>query len=57
MPYQISKFTLRIDSDLLKKFCYVAEYNARSNNRELEILIRKHVNEFEKKHGKIVPYL
>lgn len=55
MSYQISKFTLRIDSDLLKKFCYVAEYNARSGNREMEILIRKHVSAFEKKHGKIVP--
>lgn len=55
MSFQISKFTLRINSDLLQKFCYVAEYNARSANRELEILIRKHVNEFEKKHGKIIP--
>ena len=29
------KFTLRVESELLKKFRYVAEYNARSANREL----------------------
>lgn len=55
MSFQISKFTLRIECDLLEKFRYVAEYNARSANREMEILIKKHVNEFEQKNGKIVP--
>lgn len=54
MPYQISKFTLRIDRDLLKKFRFVADYNARSANREIEILMRKHIREFEKKNGKII---
>lgn len=53
MSYKISKFTLRIESELLKKFRFVAEYNARSANREIEVLMKKHVNEFEKKHGKI----
>lgn len=55
MSFQVSKFTLRIDYDLLKKFRFVAEYNARSANREIEILIKKHVDEFEKKNGKIIP--
>lgn len=49
----MAKFTLRIDSELLKKFHVVADYNARSSNRELEVLIRKHIIEFEKEHGKI----
>ena len=49
----LSKFTLRTDPELLKKFRFVADYNARSANRELEVLMKKHVNEFEKKHGKI----
>ena len=47
------KFTLRVESELLKKFRYVAEYNARSANRELEVLMRRYVAEFEKKHEKI----
>lgn len=53
MKNEQSKFTLRIDSELLQKFHYVAEYNARSANRELEMLIKKHISEFEKQHGKI----
>ena len=30
-----------------------AEYNARSANRELEVLMKKHIADFEKAHGKI----
>lgn len=53
MQIRQSKFTLRINDELLKKFKYISEYNARSANRELTILIRKHIDEFEKKHGEI----
>lgn len=53
MPFQLSKFTLRIDADLLKKFRFIAEYNARSANREIELLIKKHIKEFEHQHGRI----
>lgn len=53
MTFKSSKFTVRIDSALLKKFHYVAEYNARSANREIEVLIKQHISEFEQAHGKI----
>ncbi len=53
MQPKISKFTLRIDSDVLKKFRYVAEYKARSANRELETLMKKDIAEYENEHGKI----
>lgn len=53
MESNIVKFTLRTESDLLKKFRYVADYNGRSANRELEVLMKRHVAEFEKKHGEI----
>ena len=53
MPSKLPQFTVRVEQELLKKFRYVAEYNARSANREAEVLFRKHVDEFEKKHGKI----
>lgn len=53
MTNKIAKFTLRTDSELMKKFRIVADYNARSANREMEVLIKNHVAEFEKKHGKI----
>lgn len=53
MASDIIKFTLRTDVELLTKFRYVAEYNARSANRELEVIMRRHIVEFEKQHGKI----
>lgn len=36
----LSKFTLRIDAELLKKFRFIADYNARSANREIEVLMK-----------------
>lgn len=48
-----SKFTIRVESMLLEKFRFVADYNARSANREIEVLMKKHIGEFENKHGKI----
>lgn len=53
MRNEQSKFTLRIDSELLQRFHYIADYNARSANRELEMLIKKHISDFEKQNGKI----
>lgn len=49
----ITKFTLRTDAELMKKLQIVADYNGRSANRELEVLIKNHVVEFEKKYGEI----
>lgn len=53
MPSNMPQFTVRVDPLLLAKFRYVAEYNARSANREAELLFRLHVEEFEKQHGEI----
>lgn len=54
MTKKISKFTVRVEDKILKKFCYVAEYNARSANKELEVLMKRHIVEFEKAYGKII---
>lgn len=53
MNKKTKKFTLRIDDELVSKLRYIAEYNARSANRELELLIRNHIAKFEEQHGKI----
>ena len=53
MATDTAKFTLRTDSEILKKFRYAADYNGRSANRELEVLMKKHIAEFEKEHDKI----
>lgn len=54
MPSKLPQFTLRIPQEQMDKFRYISEYNARSCNRELEYLIKNQINEFEKKHGKIL---
>lgn len=54
MPRKLSQFPVRIDSELLQKFRYIAGYHARSANREMEMLIRNYVAQFETKHGEIL---
>ena len=49
----MSRFTLRLSQELLDKLGYIAEYNARTKNKELERMIRGRVNAFEKKNGPI----
>lgn len=56
MTKQNVKFTFRIDNETLSKFRYIAEYNARSANRELEVLVKRHIAEFEKEQGKITTF-
>lgn len=53
MTANISKFTIRVKEGILKKFRYVAAYNGRSANKELECLMAKHVAKFEKEYGTI----
>ena len=48
-----SRFTLRVDPELLEKLGYIAEYEGRTKNRELEQLIKKRIADFEKEHGEI----
>lgn len=48
-----SRFTLRVDPELLEKLGYVAEYEGRTKNRELEQLIKRRIREFEAAHGEI----
>lgn len=45
--------SLRIDEELLRRFDYVAKYDDRSMNWLLLSLVRKCIDEFEEKHGKI----
>ena len=54
MASKLPHFAIRIPEELLFKIKYIAEYNARSANREIETLIRDHVSEFEKAHGQIL---
>ena len=46
-------FPLRPDDDLREKLRYIAEKNSRSLNKEIEFLVKKHVEAYEKEHGAI----
>lgn len=45
--------SIRIDEEMLHKLHVVADYDGRSANSQILILIRDMIDEFEKKHGKI----
>jgi len=49
----LPRYTLRIKQILHDKLGYIAEYEGRTKNKEIEYIIRKHIEEFEIKHGKI----
>jgi len=55
MKSDISKkhLSIRVDSDLLDKFYYVAKYNGRSGSGQILHNIRMTVKEFEKENGEI----
>jgi predicted DNA-binding protein len=53
MRDNLSRYTLRIEPELLQKLGYIAEYDGRTKNREIEYLIKKHIEVFEKEHGPI----
>ena len=51
----IVRYTLRTDKELFRKFRYIAGYEGRSANKELEQYMKRRVLAFEEKHGKIEP--
>ena len=53
MKDNLSRYTLRVEQELLDKFGYIAEYEGRTKNRELEQMIKKRIKEFEAEHGEI----
>lgn len=53
MPSNLPKFTLRTDRVTLEKFRYIAENNFRTINKELEMLMQRHIDEYERVNGPI----
>lgn len=50
---KIKSLSVRIDEDMLDKLHYVADYEMRTANGQVNILIRKCIKDFENEHGKI----
>ncbi len=45
--------SVRIDSEMLDKLHYIADYEARSANGQVLVLIRECIEKFEEKYGEI----
>ena len=55
MKDPLPRYTMRISQKKLDKLGYIAQYNGRTKNKELEQLVIEDIREFEKKYGKITP--
>lgn len=53
MKDNLVRYSLRIEGTLLDKLGYIAEYEGRTKNKEIEQLIKKRIAEFEKEFGEI----
>ena len=49
----VKSLSIRIETEMLDKLHYVADYEERSANGQILILIRRNIDDFEKEHGKI----
>lgn len=49
----IKHLSIRIDSEMLDKIHVIADYEGRSANSQILILIRDCIEQYEEKHGKI----
>ena len=49
----IKHLTIRIDEELLNKLHIVADYEGRSANSQVLVLVRKCIEQYEKENGKI----
>ena len=49
----IKSVSIRIEEEMLNKIAYVADYEGRSANSQVNILIREAIAKFEKEHGEI----
>ena len=53
MKDNLPRYTLRVSQELLDKLAYIAQFEGRTKNKEIEQLIKKRAAEFEATHGSI----
>jgi len=49
----IKSVSIRIEQEMLEKIAFVADYEGRSVNSHILVLIRENIRNFEETHGKI----
>lgn len=53
MASNLPRYTLRIPQDILDKIKYIAEENGRSANKEIELMIKQRIKDYESVNGPI----
>ena len=53
MPSNLPRYTLRMPKEYLQKIRYIAEENGRSANKEIELMVKQRIEEYEQKNGPI----
>lgn len=53
MPSKKPVIAVRTSEELKRKLEYIAEENSRSAGKEIEMLIKEHVKQYEKYNGEI----
>ena len=49
----VKSVSIRIEEEMLKKIGFVADYEGRSVNSHILVLVRENIKAFEDKHGSI----
>lgn len=49
----IKSVSIRIEEEMLKKIAYIADYEGRSVNSHILVLVRENIKKFESANGKI----
>lgn len=49
----VKSVSIRIEEEMLDKIGFVADYEGRSVNSHILVLVRENIQKFEEKHGKI----
>ena len=47
MPSNLPKFTFRTDKETMDKFRYIAESHFRTVNKELEMIVKNYIENYE----------
>ena len=49
----VKSVSIRIEKEMLDKIGFIADYEGRSVNSHILVLVRENIREFEAQHGKI----
>ena len=49
----VKSVSIRIEDEMLKKIAYIADYEGRSVNSHILVLVRNAIKDFESEHGTI----